>query len=98
MRLAFFPPLPPANSGIADYSAAVLEHLDKSLEVETFTAKPASFDASRFDICVYQLGNNPYHGFVHEMAMDPPGAVVMHDAKLHHLIAALIINQTDWAG
>ena len=48
MRVAFLSPLPPAKSGIADYSAAVLEHLDKSLEVEIFTAKPASFDASRF--------------------------------------------------
>jgi len=55
MRVAFFSPLPPAKSGIADYSAAVLEHLDKSVEVETFTAKPAAFDAPRFDICVYQL-------------------------------------------
>jgi len=65
MRVAFFSPLPPAKSGIADYSAAVLEHLDKSVEVETFTSKLASFDASRFDICVYQLGNNPYHDFVY---------------------------------
>jgi len=98
MRVAFFSPLPPAKSGIADYSAAVLEHLDKSVEVETFTAKPASFDASRFDICVYQLGNNPYHGFVYEMAMEHPGVVVMHEANLHHLVADLTINRNDWDG
>ena len=88
--------MPPAKSGIADYSAAVLEHLDKSVEVETFTAKPAAFDASRFDICVYQLGNNPYHGFVYEAAMEYPGVVVMHEANLHHLIADLTINRNDW--
>src|SRR5205085_10410267 len=80
------------------YSAAVLEHLDKPVEVETFTAKPASFDASRFAICVYQLGNNPYHGFVYEMAMQHPGVVVMHEANLHHLIADLTINRNDWDG
>ncbi|HSP69709.1 MAG TPA: glycosyltransferase [Bryobacteraceae bacterium] len=96
MRVAFFSPLPPAKSGIADYSAAVLEHLDKSVEVETFAAKPAAFDASRFDICVYQLGNNPYHGFVYEAAMQYPGVVVMHEANLHHLIADLTINRNDW--
>ena len=98
MRVAFFSPLPPAKSGIADYSAAVLEHLDKSVAVETFTAKPAGFDAARFDLCVYQLGNNPYHGFVYEMAMQHPGVVVMHEANLHHLIADLTINRNDWDG
>ena len=44
MRIAFFSPLPPAKSGIADYSAAVLEHLKHFAEVETFAAKPAKFD------------------------------------------------------
>ena len=63
MRVAFFSPLPPAKSGIADYSAAVLEHLHQSIEVETFSSKPSRFDPSRYDLCVYQLGNNPYHGF-----------------------------------
>jgi glycosyltransferase involved in cell wall biosynthesis/SAM-dependent methyltransferase len=98
MRVAFFSPLPPAKSGIADYSAAVLEHLDKSVEVETFAAKPAAFDASRFDVCLYQLGNNPYHDFVYEAAMEHPGVVVMHEANLHHLIADLTIKRNDWDG
>jgi glycosyltransferase involved in cell wall biosynthesis/SAM-dependent methyltransferase len=96
MRVAFFSPLPPAKSGIADYSAAVLEHLNKSIEVETFSAKPESFDASRYDVCVYQLGNNPYHDFVYEAASKHPGVVVMHEANLHHLIADLTINRNDW--
>jgi glycosyltransferase involved in cell wall biosynthesis/SAM-dependent methyltransferase len=98
MRVAFFSPLPPAKSGIADYSAAVLEHLNTSIEVDTFAAKPAAFDPSRYDVCVYQLGNNPYHGFVYEAAMENPGVVVMHEANLHHLIADLTINRDDWDG
>src|SRR5665213_83498 len=98
MRVAFFSPLPPAKSGIADYSAALLEHLNGLTEVETFAAKPEAFDASRYDICVYQLGNNPYHGFVYEAALQHPGVVVMHEANLHHLIADLTINRDDWDG
>ncbi|MCU1334421.1 MAG: glycosyl transferase, group 1 [Bryobacterales bacterium] len=98
MRVAFFSPLPPAKSGIADYSAAVLEHLNKSIEVETFASKPAAFDPSRYDVCVYQLGNNPYHDFVYEAAMEHPGVVVMHEANLHHLVADLTINRNDWDG
>ena len=98
MRVAFFSPLPPAKSGIADYSAALLEHLNGSIEVETFAAEPAVFEASQYDVCVYQLGNNPYHGFVYEAAMEHPGVVVMHEANLHHLIADLTINRDDWDG
>jgi glycosyltransferase involved in cell wall biosynthesis/SAM-dependent methyltransferase len=96
MRVAFFSPLPPAKSGIADYSAALLEHFKGLVEVEAFAAKPPAFDASRYDICVYQLGNNPYHGFVYEAALKHPGVVVMHEANLHHLIADLTIQRNDW--
>ena len=96
IRLAFFSPLPPSRSGIADYSAALLDHLTRFAEVETFTEKCAKFDAARFDLCVYQLGNNPHHTFAYEMAMEHPGIVVMHEANLHHLIADLTIRRNDW--
>src|SRR6266481_10026944 len=96
MRIAFFSPLPPTKSGIADYSAAVLEPLARLAEVETFTGKPPDFDPSRYDIAVYQLGNNPYHTFAYEAAMEHPGVVVMHEANLHHLIADLTIRRGDW--
>ena len=98
MRVAFFSPLPPAKSGIADYSAAVLEHLSTSIRVDAFSAKLASFDASGYDICVYQLGNNPYHDFVYEATLKHPGVVVMHEANLHHLVADLAIHRNDWDG
>lgn len=96
MRIAFFSPLPPAKSGIADYSAAVLDHLAALAEVETFSARPAKFDPSRYDLVVYQLGNNPYHSFVYEAALEHPGVVVMHEANLHHLIADVTISRGDW--
>lgn len=96
MRIAFFSPLPPTKSGIADYSDAVLEQLRRLAEVETFTELPAAFDPARYDIAVYQLGNNPHHTFVYEMAIKHPGVVVMHEANLHHLIADLTIRRGDW--
>ena len=96
MRIAFFSPLPPAKSGIADYSAAVLDPLRRLAEVDTFTEKPAHFDFSRYDVGVYQLGNNPHHTFAYEMAIRHPGVVVMHEANLHHLIADLTIRRGDW--
>ena len=96
MRIAFFSPLPPTRSGIADYSHALLDRLARIAEIDTFTEKPASFDPSRYDIAVYQLGNNPHHAFVYEMAMKHPGVAVMHEANLHHLIADLTIRRGDW--
>ncbi len=44
MRVAFFSPLPPAKSGIADYSAALLEWLARIAEVESFGERPAAFN------------------------------------------------------
>ena len=96
MRIAFFSPMPPTRSGIADYSAALLDRLARLAEVEVFTAKPAGFDASRYDVAVYQLGNNPHHTFAYEVAMEHPGVVVLHEANLHHLIADLTIRRGDW--
>jgi glycosyltransferase involved in cell wall biosynthesis/SAM-dependent methyltransferase len=96
MRIAFFSPLPPTKSGIADYSEVLLEHLRKVVEVETFTETPRDYDPSRYAIAVYQLGNNPHHTFVYEMAMKHPGVAVMHEANLHHLIADLTIRRGDW--
>ncbi len=96
MKVAFVSPLPPAKSGIADYSAVLLDHLKRFAEVEAFSSRPAQFDPARFDAIVYQLGNNPHHTFVYEMAMEHPGIVVLHEANLHHLIADLTIARGDW--
>lgn len=98
MRIAFFSPLPPIKSGIADYAAALLEPLGAIAEVETFTRKPDRFDPGRYDVVLYQIGNNPHHAFVYEMALEHPGISVMHEANLHHLIAELTIGRDDWEG
>jgi glycosyltransferase involved in cell wall biosynthesis len=95
-RIAFFSPLPPVRSGIADYSAALLGSLKRLAQVETFTEIPREFDAASFDAIVYQLGNNPHHAFVYEMALRHPGIVVLHEANLHHLIADITIRRGDW--
>jgi glycosyltransferase involved in cell wall biosynthesis/SAM-dependent methyltransferase len=96
MKIAFFSPLPPAKSGIADYSAAVLEHLAMLAEVDTFTERPRRFDPGEYDVALYQLGNNPHHIFAYEMAREHPGVVVMHEANLHHLIADWTLRDKNW--
>ena len=96
MRLAFFSPLPPARSGIADYSAALIEALNPLTEMETFAEGGARFDPERFDIALYQIGNNGHHGFVYEGALRHPGVVALHECNLHHLVADLTIKRGDW--
>jgi glycosyltransferase involved in cell wall biosynthesis/SAM-dependent methyltransferase len=96
IRIAFFSPLPPARSGIADYSAALFDELRRLADVHPFTAKPAAFDPSEFDVVLYQIGNNSFHDFCYETALEHPGVVVMHEANLHHLVADLTIKRGDW--
>ena len=96
MRAAFFSPLPPARSGIADYSEALIESLSPLLELEVFSNPQKSFDPAGFDIALYQIGNNQFHDFVYETALRHPGVVVLHESNLHHLIADLTIRRNDW--
>ncbi|MBV9506956.1 MAG: methyltransferase domain-containing protein [Acidobacteriia bacterium] len=98
MRLAFFSPLPPARSGIADYSEALLGTLSRLVSVEVFSSAAAAFDPAQFDTALFHIGNNGHHDFVYEAALQYPGVVVMHESNLHHLIADLTIKRGDWEG
>jgi len=94
MRIAFFSPLPPAKSGIADYCEALLEPLSQLSDVTVYSSRAgvAAFDANCFDVLLYQLGNNPAHDFVYETALRHPGVAVLHEANLHYLVADLTLN------
>ena len=98
LRVAFFSPLPPERSGIADYSEALLEPLSHLAEVEVFSHAAQPFDAAGFDVALYQMGNNGCHGFVYEAALRHPGVVTMHESSLHHLMTELTIRRGDWDG
>ena len=44
IRVAYFTPLPPQHSGIADYSAALLPHMAKHVAVDVFVDSPEQVD------------------------------------------------------
>jgi glycosyltransferase involved in cell wall biosynthesis/SAM-dependent methyltransferase len=96
LRIAFFSPMPPSKSGIADYSEALVQELSKRADVDVFSSAEKRFDPSLFDACLYHVGNNPHHDFVYETALRHPGFVVMHEANLHHLVAHVTITRNDW--
>ncbi len=90
--------MPPAKSGIADYSATLLGELSKIADVTPFASSATRFDPAQFDIALYQIGNNSYHDFCYETALEHPGVVVIHEANLHHLIADITIKRGNWDG
>jgi glycosyltransferase involved in cell wall biosynthesis/SAM-dependent methyltransferase len=96
MRLAYFSPLPPSRTGIADYSAALLQELTQLAQVDVFTDPPADFDPELYDECVYHMGNNAFHVNICDLALRHPGVIVLHEANLHHLHAERTIRRDRW--
>ncbi len=72
--------------------------MEKRAKVTVFDGRTKRVRSGEFDIALYHLGNNPYHDFVYETALQHPGVVVMHEANLHHLIARSTIRRGDWDG
>jgi len=85
-RIGYFSPMPPARTGVADYSAALLPYLQK--------LGPVEVNPAVCDVGIYHIGNNPLHGEIYERALAQPGVVVLHDAVLHHLFLNLFDQKT----
>jgi len=94
-RVAIFTPLPPANTGTADYAAGLIGELQSRLDLTVLDGVPAGFDPSAFDVLVYQIANNPYHADIYQLALQHPGIVVLHEVNLHHLIQGLTLHKGD---
>ena len=97
MKVAYYSPLPPERSGIADYSALLLPALRERLDVHPVQrGQRAPRDV---DVAVYHVGNNPeVHGWIVDALRAHPGVVVLHDFVLHHLVAGLTLARKDVSG
>ena len=99
MVVGFHSPLPPARTGIADYSATLLDGLRAQGSVEIGAAKA--------DVQLYHIGNNILHWDIYQRALSEPGIVVLHDALLQHLfmsaldeaeyVAEFVFNYGEWS-
>ncbi len=98
MKVAYFSPMPPERSGIADYSALLLPALEQRVDL-TVVPRGRKKPPRGTDVCLYQVGNNPdAHGWIVEALRRTPGVVVLHDFVLHHLVAGLTIGRRDGHG
>jgi glycosyltransferase involved in cell wall biosynthesis len=95
LKVAYFSPLPPERSGIADYSALLLPALQERLDVAV-VARGAKKPPRGTDVALYHIGNNPEaHGWIVDALQRRSGLVVLHDFVLHHLVAGLTIGRGD---
>jgi glycosyltransferase involved in cell wall biosynthesis len=95
MRVAYFSPLPPSTSGIADYSALLLPALERLIEVEV--VRPGrTRPVAGADVALYHVGNDPdAHAWIVDALRRRPGVVVLHDFVIHHLVAGMTIGRND---
>jgi glycosyltransferase involved in cell wall biosynthesis len=98
VKVAYYSPMPPSRSGIADYSALLLPELSKRIEV--VVARPGRFRRDpAADVALYHVGNDAEaHGWIVEALRRRPGVVVLHDFVLHHLVVGLTFARGDAAG
>jgi glycosyltransferase involved in cell wall biosynthesis len=80
VKVGFYSPLPPARTGVADYSAELLTELRRSGNAEITTGNTGT----PCDVALYHLGNNALHAEIYHRALAEPGVAVLHDAALHH--------------
>ncbi len=99
MTVGFFSPLPPARTGVADYSAELLRALAPLGSVKVNARDP--------DVSLYHIGNNHLHREIYAQALARPGVVVLHDAVLQHFflgggnereyVAEFVYNYGQWS-
>jgi glycosyltransferase involved in cell wall biosynthesis len=90
-RLAMLTPLPPAKSGVADYSAALARTLGARVALTLFTEESVQTNAHlsrNFDRVISTIGNSTLHSGIYDHAVKWGSAAICHDARLLDLTAA----------
>ena len=97
-RLAWFSPMPPSRTGVAPYSAEVVEALRADHLIDVYPEARAhdflwTHLRQPYDLIVYQLGNSTLHEYIWPYLFRYPGLTVLHDGRLHHARAAALLRR-----
>lgn len=107
MRIAWFSPMPPDLTDIANFTVRLLPSLKAEFHVEVFTEQEHKFshnpsawrELNQFDFPVYNIGNNVlYHKNIWKTSVRHPGIVILHDEALQDLFAMMYKSEKDRAG
>lgn len=100
-RIAWLSPMPPAKTGVATYSRAVLDGLerigftkDRHRFQPIWPVQPKHEGTIPWHTMgVYHLGNNvEFHRDIYRHAIQTPGLVVIHDLALDDFVRGMIAN------
>ncbi|MBI2817104.1 MAG: glycosyltransferase [Acidobacteria bacterium] len=80
---------------IDDYEPA-FSCSNQHLAIRNYREFEPAYERGRYDTVLYQMGNNPFHVYMYELALRIPGIVVMHEFNLHHLFAHVTVAREDW--
>jgi glycosyltransferase involved in cell wall biosynthesis len=108
-RIAMLSPVPPAKSGVADYTLTTLRELTKLADVDVFTdrasaasiggvialrdMREARFSFGAYDRVISVLGNSHFHRDIFQFLMDFGGACIAHDSRMLGFYGAFIERQ-----
>ena len=87
LQIAYFSPLPPIRSGIADYSSELLPHLANHADITIFSATPRKIDrgvAKQFPI--YSIDHFPQKRWQYDIPLYQMGNSVNHEALYQMLL------------
>ena len=95
MTVAYYSPLPPSRSGIADYSALLVPALAR--RVDLVAVRRGRFRREpKAEVALYHVGNDPAeHGWIVAALRRRPGIVVLHEFVLHHLVSGITLARGD---
>ena len=97
--IAWFSPLPPVTTGVAACSADLIDVLTRrGYTIHAYPEEHAHDFAWRhqqrpYQLVVHQFGNSSHHDYQWPYAFRYPGLVVLHDTRLHHARAALLLRE-----
>lgn len=98
-RIAWFSPFPPVTSGVAAYSRDIVDALRcRGYAIDEYPESAAhDFPWRRrlrpYGLVVHQFGNSSHHDYQWPYAFRYPGLTVLHDTRLHHARAALLLRE-----
>jgi len=99
VHIAWFSPFPPVRTGVAAVSAELVAALGaRGHRIDPYPETQAHDFPWRqrqhpYDLIVYQFGNSSHHDYAWPYALRYPGLVVLHDTRLHHARAALLLRE-----
>ncbi|MCA9934198.1 MAG: glycosyltransferase [Ardenticatenaceae bacterium] len=86
LRIAYFSPLPPARSGISDYSRELLPHLARHAQITLFADDPAQVDpALHAQFPIYSLTDYPSQRWQYDLPLYHLGNSVQYHETTYQL-------------